>query len=514
MTLPEPDDKPISIAILALGGQGGGVLTGWIVSMAESQGWHAQSTSVPGVAQRTGATLYYVELMKAKPAATPVFALMPTPGDVDIVIAAEWMEAGRGVLRGLVTPDRTILIASTHRMLAIAEKETPDGMAGDSQAVAQAASFAARRLIAFDMDAIARSAGTIISAPLFGALAGSGALPFSLSHFRSQIVSSGKSAPASLRAFDDAAGRCAASDEPALPPKTGLRFQPIPDRTGQADLDQLVDRIKNAFAEAAWPMIFAGVSRLVDYQDVRYANLYLDRLAEFRAPDHSAGCHALTIAAARAIAAAMSYDDVIRVADLKTRRERFKRIEEMQAPDGTAIVDLTEHMHPGAAEIVGLLPRRLGLLVERSPRLCSAIGRLLGGARKVKTSNLGWFFLLYCIGGLRRFRRATLRHAREMQQIDHWLEHVWRHSSNRELAIEMLSARHLVKGYSETRGRGLAKFQLVMDCADALHARADGGMWMRRLIAAAQKDESMEMLAGAVKTVQSLPEPISEGPSP
>ena len=32
-------DKPISIAILAMGGQGGGVLADWIVSVAETNDW-------------------------------------------------------------------------------------------------------------------------------------------------------------------------------------------------------------------------------------------------------------------------------------------------------------------------------------------------------------------------------------------------------------------------------------------------------------------------------------------
>jgi hypothetical protein len=49
-------ERPICVAILAMGGQGGGVLSDWIVALAESRGWHVQSTSIPGVAQRTGAT--------------------------------------------------------------------------------------------------------------------------------------------------------------------------------------------------------------------------------------------------------------------------------------------------------------------------------------------------------------------------------------------------------------------------------------------------------------------------
>jgi indolepyruvate ferredoxin oxidoreductase, beta subunit len=45
------------------------VLTGWITALAESQGWWAQATSVAGVAQRTGATIYYVEMAPKDPAA-------------------------------------------------------------------------------------------------------------------------------------------------------------------------------------------------------------------------------------------------------------------------------------------------------------------------------------------------------------------------------------------------------------------------------------------------------------
>src|SRR5580658_6260401 len=118
-------ERPVCIAVMAMGGQGGGVLADWIVELAESQGWHAQSTSVPGVAQRTGATIYYVEMLPVKSGHVPVLSLMPMQGDVDVVLAAEWMEAGRSMLRGLVTPERTTLIASTHRSFAVSEKEKP-----------------------------------------------------------------------------------------------------------------------------------------------------------------------------------------------------------------------------------------------------------------------------------------------------------------------------------------------------------------------------------------------------
>src|ERR1700677_3183941 len=138
-------ERPISIAVLAIGGQGGGVLADWIVALAEAQGWYAQSTSVPGVAQRTGATIYYIEMLPAKGERAPVLSLMPGQGDVDVVLASEWMEAGRSMLRGLLTPDRTTLIASSHRTYAVSEKEAPGNGLSSAMPVADAAAVAAKR---------------------------------------------------------------------------------------------------------------------------------------------------------------------------------------------------------------------------------------------------------------------------------------------------------------------------------------------------------------------------------
>ena len=118
-------DQILKIAVLAVGGQGGGVLTGWIEALARNHGYLCQATSVAGVAQRTGATIYYIEMAKQKNGPDPVFALAPASGDVDILIASELMEAGRAIMRGFVTPDRTTLIASTHRALAVSEKIVP-----------------------------------------------------------------------------------------------------------------------------------------------------------------------------------------------------------------------------------------------------------------------------------------------------------------------------------------------------------------------------------------------------
>ncbi|MFT8791531.1 2-oxoacid:acceptor oxidoreductase family protein, partial [Komagataeibacter saccharivorans] len=195
--------KPISIAVCAMGGQGGGVLVSWIVSLAEQCGWIAQSTSVPGVAQRTGATIYYIEIAPADPAGRmPVLALLPTPGEVDIVLGAELMEGGRAMLRGLVTPERTTLLVSTHRSYAVEERINPGDGRIDPAPVYDAAAFAAKKVIAFDMEQVAKEARSVISAVMLGALAASNALPFPRKAFEDAIRNGGIGVKPSLAAFD------------------------------------------------------------------------------------------------------------------------------------------------------------------------------------------------------------------------------------------------------------------------------------------------------------------------
>src|ERR1700748_2078211 len=209
--------RSINIAILAMGGEGGGVLADWIVDLGENSGYLAQTTSVPGVAQRTGSTIYYVELFPEEAARVagkaPVLALMPVPGEVDVVIASELMEAGRAITRGLVTPDRTTLIASTNRVFSMTEKIAMGDGRADSEAFLKASGEAARIFIHHDFAAMAEKNRSVISATLFGALAGAGSLPFSRKQFEAAIERSGISVASSLKAF--AAGFDAATSSEA-----------------------------------------------------------------------------------------------------------------------------------------------------------------------------------------------------------------------------------------------------------------------------------------------------------
>ena len=509
---PEPArdalDRPLSIAVLAMGGQGGGVLTDWIVAAAEHAGWVAQSTSVPGVAQRTGATIYYVEMLPPRDGKHPVLSLMPTPGDVDVVLAAEFMEAGRAMLRGLVTPDRTTLIASTHRSLAVSEKEKPGNGIAASEPVYEASDFAAFRAIQFDMQALADSTGSVISAVMFGVLAGSGVLPFPRETLEAAIRAGGKGVEPSLRAFAAGFDRVRQPATPVLASETEETLPPrVPSSVGVPQLDGLLARIHGEFLEPVRPMLFAGVKRLTDYQDVAYAGEYLDRMRDLLALDRSHGgdarAYAFTDAAAKYLAVAMAYDDVIRVADLKTRASRFGRIDAEVGVRPDQVLYMTEFMHPRMEEVVGTMPKRLGLWLEGKPGLFRLLDRVVNRGRRVKTGHVAWFLSLHLVAGLRPARRRLLRHAREFEHIETWLALATRIvAQDYPLAVEVLASRRLVKGYSDTHARGTSKFDRVLAVAPWLVGKPDSAGWLRRLRSAALADEQGEALAGALKTLE------------
>ncbi|MDG2406986.1 MAG: indolepyruvate oxidoreductase subunit beta family protein, partial [Paracoccaceae bacterium] len=403
------------------------------------------------------------------------------------------------------TPDRTTLIASTHRTLAVSEKTVPGDGISSSDEVKAAAEIATDRLIMLDLDRVAAENGSVISSALFGALAGSGALPFPRSAFEAAIQDSKKSVETSLLAFGAAYERAQLVDaDPvaARTPSSGAMTLKGPDKlikVGQA----LIDRIENLPAPAQ-QMAQLGLRKVVQFQDVNYGIEYLDHLDLLVALDQDNADYTLSVEAAKYIANAMAYDDIIRVADLKTQRERFERISAEMGAENSPI-ELTEFFHPRAEEIAGMLPANLGTKVEQQPHWMARLNRWFSGSRRIRTHRLGSFLTLYLLGGLRGYRRRTLRHKHEQDHLIHWLA-VCRQAAvtDYDLAVELLRSRRLIKGYSDTHARSLSKFDKVLLGATLVQGRQDAAKWVARLREAALQDEKGDALDGAIQTLKSF----------
>ncbi|MES1149230.1 MAG: DUF6537 domain-containing protein, partial [Bradyrhizobium guangdongense] len=261
--------------------------------------------------------------------------------------------------------------------------------------------------------------------------------------------------------------------------------------------------------EPATAMARAGLKKVVDFQDVAYGGEYLDILGRLSAADRGAGGaaknFAFTQAAAKYLANAMTYDDVIRVADLKTRASRRSRIEdELELSEGQ-VLHTTEFMHPRMDEVMGMLPVGFGRWLGARPRLLGFLDRRVNKGRRVKTYSLPWFLMLYVVGGMRGMRRRSLRHSIETAHRDDWLKAATEAvRTNYQLGVEILQCRRLVKGYSDTHSRGLSKFDKTLAAIKLVERRDDAADWARRLREAALKDGPGKELDGVIQTIKTF----------
>jgi indolepyruvate ferredoxin oxidoreductase beta subunit len=440
--------RPVTLLIAALGGEGGGVLTDWIVSAAEACDFPVQSTSIPGVAQRTGATTYYIEIFPQTHAQLggkrPVLALAPGVGDVDVLLASELLEAGRAIAGGFVTADRTLLISSLSRVYLTTEKMQMGDGRYDDERLMEAASQHSRAMYLFDMSAVAQQSGAIVNSVMLGALAASGGLPIPIEAFEAAIQRDGKQVESNLRGFR--AGLKHVQDRIALPvSKPGKR----PAKSTLADLEAHAA----ALPEAARAFATEGVRRLVAYQNLDYARLYLDRLKPFGDPQ-------VLTEVARHLAVRMSFEDVVRVAEAKIAPDRFRRIEgEIGAKDQPYVI--TEFLKPGIEEMCQILP----------PRLARAI---VGYADKrgwlatvwfpmeLNTTSVFGYLRFWGLAKLKRFRPKSWRFAEEQTNIESWLARVAAAAKlSPQLALEVTECARLIKGYGETWKRGFSNYQII-----------------------------------------------------
>ncbi len=458
-------DQPVTILVGALGGEGGGTLAQWLVEAAVAAGYPAQATSIPGVAQRTGATTYYVEvfprLAAELGARRPVLSLLPVPGGIDVAIASELLEAARIVASGMVSPERTLLVASTSRTLTTTEKVAPgDGRVDSARLLAVARGYSAR-LCAFDMDAAAREAGTVVSAVMLGAVAGSGALPIARDVFEAVVRAGGRSAEASLAGFARGWDAVRADAVPAAP---ATPAPPAPDPRYAA------------FPAAAREFVALGHARTGEFQDAAYGELYLARVARIAAAERASDpgarhAHALTREAARFLALWMAFDDVVRVAGQKSAAARFARVRREAGAGAGDVVRIVDYFKPGVPECVDLLPPWLAARVVAWDRARQARGLPPWSLPlRLKSDGATGFLALRLLAGRRGLRRRGARYAQEQAGIERWLAAVERAAAaDWACAYELALAGRLVKGYGATNERGKRNLAHILD-----HL-ADGG---------------------------------------
>ena len=457
-------ERTFTMVVGALGGEGGGVLTTWIVAAAESLGYPVQSTSIPGVAQRTGATTYYIEIYPAHhdrlAGRAPTMALYATPGNMDVVVASELMEAGRALELGWVTPDRTTLISSSHRVYSILEKSAMGDGLFEASDLVKTANHLARRAILIDMDRLAQANGAAINAVILGVIAGSGESPIPAEAFETAIEKTGVAVAANLRGFK--AGLGYVRGDIPMPDAPAPAERPAP-----GDVEALIARVAGTFPPETHTILADGARRAVEYQNLAYGGRYLDNAEKILAADKANGGadtgFRLTVEGGRHLALWMTFEDIIRVAQIKSRPERMERVRrEVGAQDGEPVV-VTEFLKPGFDEIASVLPPALGRALTRWKEKKPA-RQNFHVAMRVKTNTVFGYVRLWALARLRFWRPYSYRFAEEWSEIEAWLQALEAAAGRSyDLALEIAELPNLRKGYSDTHRRGVGNYREVFD---------------------------------------------------
>jgi len=518
--------RPITLLMCALGGEGGGVLAKWLVDTATLAGYAAQSTSIPGVAQRTGATTYYLEVFPQPQASLggrrPVFGLVPVPGVLDGLVCSELLEAARQVTLGFSDAKRTTVIASTARTLTTAERmPLGDGRVDASTLLALLREHSREHHL-LDFGALARDVGTVVSAVMLGAIAASGLLPFAREHYETVVAAGGRGAAASRRGFALAYERVSASRA------QGAYVAQVVGEDKSAAVAEAVHTpalptdVAAAFAPAVHTMLSLGHARVLEYQDQAYAAQYLQRLARVRDAERArdpmaAQGWATTRETARWLALWMAFDDIVRVAELKLRPERWARVRREVGAGENDLLKVYVHFKPGVAEFSGLLPPAVAHALQRWDARRRARGESSWALPlQLGTHTVFGTLLLRLLSAQRWLRRRGQRYAEEQALIDRWLDCVVRHTgTDWRLGHEIALCGRLIKGYGSTNQRGRDN---LLHIIEQLAERAPFATAAERARAIAQArgaalaDEGGLALDAALRSHGAAPRPVPAVP--
>ena len=509
--------QPISLLICALGGEGGGLLSEWLMHTAQLSGYPAQSTSIPGVAQRTGATTYYIEVLPTPltelQGKTPVFSLNPVPGALDAMISSELLETARQITLGLVSPERTRVFSSSARALTTLERmPLGDGRLDSASLTALVQQFSKEAHV-WDFGAMAQANGTMVSAVMLGVIAGSGLWPFERKHFEATLQDSGAHSAASLKGF--AAGLARVQNTQAL------------HAMQQDDEKALAPTVVKSSALPSLPPVVGelaalGYSRLCDYQSKVYADLYLSRLQQvLQAEEQADATHVhgyqTSRETARWLALWMAFDDIVRVADLKSRASRWQRVAREVKLQEDDLLHLYDHFKPGVPEFAALLPSWLATPLQRWDKRRALSGQSPWALPlKIGTHSVMGMLALRTLASFKWLRPFGSRFHTEQADISQWLQAVCMGlQQDWSLGHEVAMCGRLIKGYGSTNERGRHNLQHILTHLAASPVHTDAA-WRSTAVAqareAALQDEAGTAMDAKLRGLGVPARPVAEQP--
>jgi hypothetical protein len=211
------------------------------------------------------------------------------------------------------------------------------------------------------------------------------------------------------------------------------------------DDDAATPLLPEGLPDAVVPVVSDGIHLLIDYQGPSYAQLYVDRLRRF--VGRTGVDDVMFGDIARLMAIRMSYDDPIRIAQVKLGEPdaapddvRQFRIDELVGALPTAVADPIL----GVLDYLGWVHKPVSIRFSTASRW---------GIRRLKIE-----------ASLRRWRLFSVRYGDERAWVERWLHMIDRALVKQPAAAaEIVQTATMVQGYGDPYRLGLADWHLIID---------------------------------------------------
>lgn len=442
----------MKILIPSVGGLGVGVFVEWLSAAAIFQGLQPNVLNLPGVSQRAGRTLSYLEIGNG----TMPFSPFPERGRIDLIISQEFLELIRILKEGYGGKNCRVL-GTTYRYYTTYEKLSLKRDVYTYDNLRNVIEDNSEDHIVVDIYKMGIPDFT--NAHLLGLLCASGYLPvIRRESYEKAIGTVGIDPERNLRDF--ASGY-------ELLEKVKERSGSINQTTTRVNrflpdgyIRESIEKLGSIYGKDVRDVLAEAVRQIIGYQDIGYAELFVCRVDELHAYILKSNVGTKLTSEvikefAKTLAVRMMYEDVIRVAEKKVSKERFERIKRLYKIRDTDVFWIKDFFRPELDELYGILPYSLGKSLDR---ILSK--HKISWKTEISTNHISGFLLLKGMSKLRFLRRHSFRYKRENALIEKYIEHVKRCLTHGlESAYLAAKGGAIVRGYGDVRKETIRKWE-------------------------------------------------------
>jgi len=434
----------MKILIPSVGGMGVGVLVEWLSVAAILEGLKPSVLNLPGVSQRTGRTLSYIEIRENddnKP-----FSPFPEKGGLDIIISQDFLELIRILKEGYGGRGCNI-IGTTYRYYTTHEKLSLKRDFYTYEYFKGVIVENSKEHIVVDIHKMGIQ--DFRNAHLLGILCYSGYLPsIRRESYERAIRHVGIDVEGNLRDFG--VGYELLNGDRGI--TDGKMIESELDSLAEGFIKESIKRLESVYGNRLKEILIEAVRQLTGYQDTKYSEFYIRRVLDLNlyireTVGETNEYNELMEEFAKVLVVRMMYEDVIRVAERKVSEERFKRIERLYRINKNEVFWVKDFFRPDLDELYGILPYSIGKMIDR------ILSRhKFSWKTTINTTHIFGFLMLKSMSKIRFLRKWSFRYRKENNLIENYIDHV-KQCLKQGLDSAILAAKGgtIVRGYGEIR---------------------------------------------------------------